>query len=82
MKQVRLGRPVIVGETTIVPLEEVTVHYRSKKAGVLAYVCKEPLGIIIGTPQGKWAVDICGEPMPLETYIQTVDGLQQVLDAL
>ena len=82
MKQVRVGRPVTVGEAIIVPLEEVTVYYRSKKAGLLAYVCKEPLGIIIGTPQGRWAVDVCGEPMPLEPYIQTVDGLQQVLDGL
>ena len=82
MKQVRVGRPVTVGEAIIVPLEEVTVYCRSKKAGLLAYVCKEPVGIIIGTPQGRWAVDVCGEPMPLEPYIQTVDGLQQVLDAL
>jgi len=82
MKQVCVGRPVTVGEATIVPLEEVTVYYHSNRAGFLAYVCKEPLGIIISSSQGKWAVDICGEPMPLKTYIQTVDGLQQVLDAL
>ena len=82
MKQVCVGRPVTVGDVTVVPLEEVTVYYHSKKARVLAYACKEPLGIIIGSSQGKWAVDACGEPMVLEPYIETVDGLQQVLDGL
>ncbi|GAI39225.1 unnamed protein product [marine sediment metagenome] len=82
MKQMCVGKPVIVGEITIVPLEGVNVYQHSTRDGFSVYVSREPVGFVIGSPQGKQAVDIYGEQVPLETYIQEVDGLQQVLDSL
>ena len=82
MKEVRVGRPIIVGEMTIVPLERVSVYHDSKRGRFWAYTSKESIGIVISSPQGKWAVDICGVQVPLETYIQEIRGLQQVLDGL
>lgn len=82
MKQIRVGRPVIVGKTTIIPLERVSIYHDSKEGRISVYTLKEPIGIVISSLQGKMALDICGEQVPLETYIQEVDGLQQVLDSL
>ena len=82
MKEVHVGRPIIVGETTIIPLERVRVSHSTEKGGLSAYISKEPIGIVISTPQGKWAVDICGGQVTLEAYIQEIPGLQQVLDSL
>ena len=82
MREVRVGRQIIVGETTIIPLERVSVYYDSHKGRLSAYISKEPIGIVIASPQGKWAMDIYGAPVPLETYVQEIPGLQQVLDSL
>jgi len=82
MKETSVGTPVTIGEITIIPLEEVSVHYDRNKGGLLFYVSKRPIGVVIGSPQGKWAIDIYGDQVPLETYIQKIHGLQQVLDSL
>ena len=82
MKEIRVGRPVIVGEVTIVPLERVSVYHDSGEDRLSVYISKEPVGIMISSPQGKWAVDMCGRQMPRETYIQEIRGLQQVWDSL
>ena len=82
MKEARVGRPITIGETTIIPLERVSAHHDSGKGRLSAYFSKEPIGIVIGSPQGKWAMDIYGTPVPLKTYIQEVPGLQHVLDRL
>ena len=82
MKEARIGRPITLGETTIIPLERVSLYYDSRKGGLSAYLSKEPIGIVIGSPQGKWAMDICGAPIPLESYVQEIRGLGKVLDSL
>lgn len=82
MKEVRAGRPIIVGEVTIIPLERVSVYHSGEKGRLLVRISKEPVGIVVSSPQGKWAVDIYGGQVPPETYIQEIHGLQQVWDSL
>ena len=82
MKEIRVGRPVIIGEVTIVPLERVSVYHGSRKGGLSLYISKEPIGVVISSAQGKQAFNMSGERVPLETYTQEIDELQQVLDSL
>lgn len=82
MREVRVGRPVTVGEMTIIPLETISVCHRSKRDRFAVYASKEPVGIVIRTPQSKYAFDIRGIQVPLETYTQEFDGLQEILDGL
>ena len=82
MKETCVGIPVIIGEITIIPLEEVSVYHDRNKGRLSVYASKGPIGIVVGSPQGKWAIDIYGGQVPLETYIQEIHGLQQVLDSL
>ena len=84
MKEMRIGKPITVGDTTIIPLEResIRVHHAGKKDGLSVQFSKEPIGIVVGTPQGKWAIDIHGEQVPLESYIREFHGLQEVLDSL
>jgi len=81
MREARIGRAVVVGEITIIPLERVSVYYDSNKGGLLAYISKEPIGVVISSPQGKWAADVRGCKVALETYIQEVPALRDVLDS-
>jgi len=82
MKELRAGSPFTIGEISIVPLEKVHIHHNSNEGRFSIYVSKEPIGIVISSPQGKWALDIYGDQISVETYIQEIDGLQQLLDNL
>lgn len=66
MKDVQLGPPIIVGDTTISPLECTQVFYYRSGRGVVAHAQKEPVGIVVETPGHKWAVDLNGQPIPLD----------------
>jgi hypothetical protein len=82
MRELRLGKSIMIGDTAIVSLEEVASHCRSDRGMFAACASKGPAAIVIASPQGKWAADMDGKRVPLETYIQGVEGLQQVLDGL
>jgi hypothetical protein len=82
MKEARVGIPTTVGKITIIPLEAVGIHHDSSAGRLFICVSKEPIGIVISSPQGKWAINIHGQQVSLEHYIQSIKGLQKVLDAL
>ena len=82
MKETRVGKPVAVGDITIVPLERVSVHHAGGKGRVSVFVSREPIGVVVTSPRGQQAISVSGEEVPLATYIQDIEGLQEVLDGL
>ena len=83
MKEDRIGSPIIVGDITVIPLEKVSLYHVNTKEGFTMYFSKEPVGIAISSPQRKWAIDIIdGEEVPIESYYEQFDALQQILDNL
>ena len=83
MKEERIGVPITIGEITLIPLEKVSLHHMSTNKGFTMYISKEPIGIAISSPQRKWAVDVAdGEEVPVESYYEQFDSLQQVLENL
>jgi len=79
MKKTRACGPVTVGDTTIVPLEHVVSRSWAIGNGFLAYLCKEPVGVVVISPRGTWAVTAAGEDLPLSTAVQEVQGLREIL---
>lgn len=82
MKDTLAGTPIHLDGMSIIPLELITYYHGRKGRGFLVYASKEPIGIVISSPKGKWAMDIEGNPVSLQAYIETVDGLGQILDEL
>jgi hypothetical protein len=83
MKEDRIGSPITVGEITVIPLEKVSLYHVNTKEGFTMYFSKEPIGIAISSPQRKWAIDIIdGEEVPIESYYEQFNNLQQILDNL
>lgn len=80
MKEWRADTPVTVGEITVIPLEEVSIYHVQNKKGLSIYASKEPIGVAVGSPRGKWAIDIHGEQAPLDSYIRGIPGLKEMLD--
>lgn len=83
MKENRIGSPITVGEITVIPLEKVSLYHVNTKEGFTMYFSKKPVGIAISSPQRKWAIDIIdGEEVPIESYYEQFNNLQQILDNL
>jgi len=80
MKENRVGQSSTIGEIIIIPLEEVYLNCDKREDGIWAYASKQPVGVVIISPQFKRAIDIQGGELDLNTCIQEFGGLQQVID--
>ena len=82
MKEKQAGTPITIGEFRIIPLEEVSIHQVSKGRWLWFQARKEPIGIVVSSPKGRWAYDRHGSQIALETYAQQIAGLQELLDGM
>lgn len=82
MKQMRAGNPITVGDVKLIPLERVFMRGDNSKKGFFIYVTKKPIGVVIVSPHGRSATDINGNSVPLETYVQQINGLREILNSL
>jgi hypothetical protein len=82
MKQMQAGNTITVGDVKLIPLERVSMRSDNSKNGFFIYVTKEPIGVVIVSPHGRSATDINGKAVLLETYLQQIDGLREMLSSL
>ncbi len=66
MKEVQFSAPILIGDITIIAMERVQVHRTDTGTGFYFYASKEPVGILIETPDHKWALDLEGAEIPLD----------------
>lgn len=82
MRQARVGQPVAIGEITVIPLENTMMFRVDNDSGHSLFFSRQVVGVALRTSQKRWAIDIDGNEVPLENYLQEFDDLQQVLDSL
>ena len=82
MRQKHAESAVVIGEITIIPLKETSIYYVNSADSHSFYLLSEPIGIVVDSPQGKRAINIQGKQVPLETYVQEIPGLKQILENL
>ena len=58
MKDIRRGKPVVVGEVTITPLEQVARYRLINEKGFFIYLSKRPARITVDSPEGSWDFDL------------------------
>jgi hypothetical protein len=80
MKESRAGKPIVIGEFTVVPLEEMHTHHATGGRGLAVFVTRKPAGIVVISPVGSWALDMDGAHVPLETCTQEFEGLRELLE--
>ncbi len=66
MKEVQFSAPILIGDITIRPMERIRVDHTDTGTGFYFYACREPVGILIETPEHKWALDPEGAEIALE----------------
>jgi hypothetical protein len=82
MKENRVGHPTTIGEIKIIPLEEIYLYCDKIEDGIWAYALKQPVGVVVISPQLKCAINTQGEELDINTCVQDFKGLQQVIDNL
>ena len=82
MKENRVGQPSTIGEIIIIPLEEIYLYCDKREDGIWAYASKQPVGVVVISPQFKLAIDMQGGELDINTCIHDFVGLQQVMDNL
>ena len=58
MEEVCTGQPVVIGELTITPIEKVRVYRGAGRMGIWVYAYKEPVSIVIDSPDGQRTIDL------------------------
>jgi len=79
VKELRAGTPVAVGPMRIIPLERVRVGGSTGGGGLFLFGSKTPVGVVICTPERCWALDLDGNPMPLEAVLEGLWGWEELV---
>ena len=77
--EVIVDSSVAVGGVTVIPVVEVSLSHWRVKGGFAFYGAKRPVGLVVVSPAGKKAFRITGEEVALETLVQEVTGIEDVL---
>ena len=80
MRQSRAGKRIVIGEFTVVPLEETHSHHATGDRGLAVFVTRKPAGIVVSSPAGSWALDMDGAQVPLDSCTQEFEGLRELLE--
>lgn len=64
---------------SVMVLESVESWYRSTDEGCLLYGKMEPVGLIVRTPGGAWALDMKSRPMSLDNFDSSIRRLQRAI---
>jgi hypothetical protein len=69
VEHVRRGEPVVVGEVAITPIVRVLASAEPLGDAFICYGQKEPLGVLILTPEGERAFRASGEKVGVEELL-------------
>jgi len=61
MEDVRAGQLVVIGDLTIPPIERVRIYSGTGGIGFWVHAYKEPIGIVVDSPDGQRNIDLIGQ---------------------
>jgi hypothetical protein len=80
MRESRAGKPIVIGEFTVVPLEEMHTHHATGGRGLAVFVTRKPAGVVVISPEGSWALNMDGAQVPLDSCTREFEGLRELLE--
>lgn len=75
MRKLSAGKAVRVGEWEIIPIELSHAASELTGAGLAAFAKKEPVAIVIRSPDGEWTLDLDGN-IDLLADLREVEGFE------
>jgi len=78
-KKVIAGDCLTVGTVKLIPIVKTVARCRSYGPGITGFGSSDVLGIVVLSDEGTHAIDISGERVPLEHYLELVPELAGIL---
>ena len=82
IEEVKAGRPIRVGEITLVPIEHTLVSYVGMEGVAVVRGSKGLAGIVVVSGKDRYTIDLTGEEVPVDRYLRQVPELARLLDTL
>ena len=78
-EEIRIEAPVAVAGVTLVPIVKASLNHWHGKGRLSFFGTKQPVSVVIVSPQAKRAFRIDGEEISLDELAKEVPGLEEVL---
>ena len=70
---------ITVGDFTLLPIIRTLVRCYESTDGVSCLAQKDVVGVVVVCPTGRNALDLQGQGVPVEKYLEMVPGLEDLL---
>ncbi|HEY91899.1 MAG TPA: hypothetical protein G4O07_08720 [Dehalococcoidia bacterium] len=78
-KKVIAGDCLTVGTVKLVPIVKTVARCRSYGPGITGFGSSDVLGIVVLSAEATYAIDVSGERVPVEHYLELVPELAEML---
>jgi len=81
-EEIRIEAPVAVAGVTLVTVVKASLNHWEHKGRLSFFGIKQPVSVVIVSPQANRAFRISGEEVPLDQLTKEVPGLEEVLEGV
>lgn len=78
-KEIAVEGIVTIGEVTLLPIVRTCVYVRRAGRGAMCSASKHLMGVVIVSPEGRRALNLAGEEVPVEHYLELAPALRDLL---
>ena len=79
IEELSAGQCITVGEITLLPIIRTSVSCRNVGSGIVCSSSKNPIAIVVVSPKWKRAINLAGEDIPVNQYMEQVPGVKELL---
>ena len=81
-EEIRIEAPIAVAGVTLVPIAKASLNYWHGKGRLSFFGTKQPVSVVIISPQAKRAFRISGEQVPLDQLVKEAPGIKDILEGI
>jgi len=82
IEKVSAGQYITTGEITLLPIILTSMSCRSVNSGIVCSGSKNLVGIVVVSPKWKRAINVAGEEVPVEHYMEQVPEVKELLQSM
>ena len=81
-EEIKIEAPFAVAGVTLVPIVKTSLNYWQSKRCLSFFGTKQPVSLIVISPQAKKAFHINGEETSVEQLTKEVPGIKEILNGI
>ncbi len=81
-EEIRIEAPLAIAGVTLVPIVKVSLNYWYTKSRLSFFGAKQPVSLVVVSPQAKRAFRIDGKEVSLDQLTEEVPGLKEMMEGI